>query len=135
MSVLSVFGSLSSSSSWWMRNICPKGFTDKEYLNVVTGSSCCGSVVINLTRIHEDVGSVPGLAQGWSVKDLVLPWLWRRPAGAARIRPLAWELPCAPAAAVKRPKEKKRKEKDTLKTLPGTLQITPIHEECCILGF
>jgi len=33
-------------------------------------SSCCGSVVMNLTRIHEDAGPIPSLAQ-W-VKDLVL---------------------------------------------------------------
>ena len=32
--------------------------------------SHCGSAVMNLTRIHEDVGSIPGLAQ-W-VRDLVL---------------------------------------------------------------
>ena len=34
-------------------------------------SSCCGSVVTNLTGIHEDMGLIPGLFQ-W-VKDLVLP--------------------------------------------------------------
>ena len=27
------------------------------------GSSCCGSVVMNLTSIHEEVGSISGLTQ------------------------------------------------------------------------
>ena len=39
-------------------------------------SACLGSVVMNLTSIHEDTGSIPGLA-------------------TALIRPLTWELPYA----------------------------------------
>ena len=38
--------------------------------------------------------------------DLALLWLWRRPAAAALIQPLAWELPYAAGAALKRPKTK-----------------------------
>ena len=65
--------------------------------------------------VPEDVSLVPGLAQ-WS-KDPALPQvahrcgfdqalllLWRRPAPAALMRPLAWELPYAPGVAMKRKK-------------------------------
>ena len=39
---------------------------------------------------------------GW---DPALLWLWCRPAAAALIRPLAWELLYATGAALKRKKE------------------------------
>ena len=37
----------------------------------------------------------------------MLLWLWHRPAAAAPIQPLAWELPYAVGTALKRQKEKK----------------------------
>ena len=46
--------------------------------------------VMNLTSIHEDA----------------LLWLWHRPAPAAPIHPLAWELPRATRVAIKKKKKK-----------------------------
>ena len=43
--------------------------------------------------------------------DPVLLWLWYRPAAAALIQPLVWELPYATGAALKRQREKKKKRK------------------------
>ena len=43
--------------------------------------------------------------------DLALLWLWGRLTAAAFIQPLAWELPYAAGAALKRQKNKNKKIK------------------------
>ena len=68
-----------------------------------------GTVEMNLTSNHKVVGLIPGLAQWF--KDLALLWLWCKPAAAALICPVAWELPYASPVALKK-KKKKKKEKE-----------------------
>ena len=89
------------------------------------GSSGRGAVETKPTRNHEVSGLTPGLTQWvkdlalpWAVScgvcgrqdsDLVLLWLWCRPAAVAPIRPLAWEPPYAAGMALRRQKTKKKK--------------------------
>ena len=73
--------------------------------------------------VHEDAGSIPGLALrvkdgvatscGISHRcgsDQVLLWLWCRLAAAALIQPLALELPYAAGVAVKKERKERRKK-------------------------
>ena len=43
------------------------------------------------------------------VLDPTLLWLWHRPAAAASVRLIAWELPYAINAALKKKKKEKKK--------------------------
>ena len=76
-------------------------------MKVHARSSCYGAAVTNMTSIHVDSGLIPGFAQwvkgsSFAVSygvgcrcslNPALLWLCGRPAAAALIRSLAWELP------------------------------------------
>ena len=66
------------------------------------------------TSIHEDLSSIPGLAQWVNGSGIAVScgigqrcssdpaWLWLWPTTAAPIQPLAWELPYAVGAGLKK---------------------------------
>ena len=79
----------------------------------------------NLATVHEDVGSISGIATSCGVGhacslDLALLWLWYSPVAAAPFWPLAWELPYAPGVALKRKKKEKCQSQDSN---PGRLSF------------
>ena len=82
-------------------------------------SSCFDAGETNLTSVHENAGSIPGLNQRvmdgavivgcrCSSEPEVL-WLWCRPAAEAQIPPLAWEFPYVAGMALKSKKQNKTK--------------------------
>ena len=97
--------------------------------NGLTWSSFRGSLVrTQLVSMRMRVWSLASLS-GLRIRhfcgcglDLVLLWLWSRPAAATLIRPLAWELPSAAGVALSG--EKKKKKKRELKELTAFLRVT-----------
>ena len=74
-----------------------------------------------------------GVGHIWG-SDLVLRWLWCRPAAAAPIGPLAWEPPYAVDAALKGLKKKKNKEKRKNKSRSTKTPSLPCFP-CSATGF
>ena len=85
-----------------------KSQKDKKKKDINYGVLVMAQWLTNPTSIHEDAGSILGLAQ-W-VNDPALVWLWRRLAAIAPIRPLAWEDPYAAGAAQEMAKRQKNKK-------------------------
>ena len=56
--------------------------------------------------------------------DSALPWLWRRPAATAPIRPLAWEPPYAAQRNSKKKKTKKKKKKKKKEHFSGEMKAS-----------
>ena len=59
--------------------------------------------------------------------DLVLLWLWCRPAATAPIQPLAWEPPYATVAVLKRQKRQQQRSRSQSDSLMPPMD-PPMHE-------
>ena len=104
--------SLLSARASWSYSLCrllPTSIIMLE--NKRERSSSCGSMVRNLTGIHEGVSLIPDPGSSTAVScgggrrrglDPALLWLWCSPAAVALIRHLAWELPYAAGTALER---------------------------------
>ena len=85
------------------------------------------------TDASNNLSTVKMLCKPWSTEDvsgvgsrhcsdLVLLWLWFRPAVAAPIRPLAWELPYAADAALRSKKKLNKNKTKHRITRTGTVK-------------
>ena len=89
------------------------------------GVAIVAQQITNPTSMHEDEGLIPGLVGGLRIQHCCELWcrsqmqlgsrhccghcwalLWCRLAAAAPVQPLAWKLPYAMGAALKRKKKK-----------------------------
>ena len=78
------------------------------------------------------VGEGSGIAVSCGVghrhsSDLALLWLWCRPEATAPIRTLAWEFPYAVDAALKRQKNKNKKERERRGGVKDDSQVSGLN--------